>query len=333
MLSKRRKTVTGKSVSQQAPKIKPHRARRIIRRFHLLINKRRIIAGRLKFKLAENDEMCAEETVNETVKSLRLLPHYREGWNASHPDAQLEEQMLKVQGIEDFQSLARVLGYIMCEIHNRGGLQNYQLASTIGQDKNRGGDSSKILIKWFQEVKDPQNKYRALEIGSLSARNAISTSGIFNPVVRIDLNSNDPANIERQDFMERPIPKDDTGRFDLISCSLVLNFVPSPELRGAMLKRFESFLRRDAKSTYMFLVLPLPCVNNSRYMTQEMLCAMMTYLGYEMINDHKSHKIIYMLFERENSEERPNVPPSANSFAKKKILKNQPGMNNFSVLL
>ncbi|CEP64235.1 25S rRNA (adenine2142-N1)-methyltransferase LALA0_S10e05578g [Lachancea lanzarotensis] len=333
MLLKRRKTVTGRPVLQQAPKIKPERARRIIRRFHLLINKRRIIAVKLKFKLAENDEAGTAKTVNKKLELLGLMSQYREGWKASHPDAQLEEQMLKAQGIKESQTLARVLGYIMGEIHDRGGLQNYQLASTIGQDKNRGGDSSKILIKWFQKIRDSRKTYRALELGSLSARNAISTSGMFNPVVRIDLNSNDPANIERQDFMERPIPKDDLERFDLISCSLVLNFVPSPELRGAMLKRFESFLRLDVASTYVFLVLPLPCVDNSRYMTQDTLCAMMNYLGYRMINEHKSPKIIYLLFEREKSQDRSNSGGKTLHFTKKKILRDHAGMNNFSVLL
>ncbi|SCV00609.1 LAME_0G10880g1_1 [Lachancea meyersii CBS 8951] len=299
MLLRRRKTVTGKPVLQRKPTIKPDKARRVIRRFHLLINKRRVIAGKLKLQVADNDEARTKVLVKQKIKTLGLESHYREGWSASHPDTQLETDMLKIHETHQLDCLARILGYIMSEINERGGLQNYQIASTIGQDKNRGGDSSKILIKWFQAVRDPGHQYRALELGSLSAKNAISTSGTFKLVVRIDLNSNDPVNIQRQDFMERPIPENDSERFDLISCSLVLNFVPNPRLRGQMLMRLNSFLRQDVKSAYVFLVLPLPCVANSRYMTETRLCDIMAHLGYRTINQHKSHKIIYLLFERQ----------------------------------
>ncbi|SCU85413.1 LANO_0C04192g1_1 [Lachancea nothofagi CBS 11611] len=339
MLSRHRKTVTGNPVLKRRPTIKPVKARRIIRRFHLLINKRRIICAQLKLKLVENGEELNEKLIKKKIKSLNMEKDYDEGWNASHPDSVIENCMLKVQVLPSNKDLVRILGYIMSEILQKGGLQNYQLASTIGQDKNRGGDSSKVLVDWFRKIRDPNHRYRALEIGSLSAKNAISISGVFEPVVRIDLNSNDPAYIERQDFMDRPDPASDAERFDLISCSLVLNFVPTPQLRGAMLSRFQNFLRMDVKSTYVFLVLPLPCVSNSRYMSESRLCDIMSFLGYEKTHKHESYKIIYLLFERNTENTSVKLsndaiePGTAGALSKKQIVRDKPGMNNFSVLL
>jgi hypothetical protein len=47
----------------------------------------------------------------------------------------------------------------------------------------------------------------------------------------IDLKSNHPQVLE-QDFFERPLPIDALDYFDVISCSLVLNFVSEPTQRG-----------------------------------------------------------------------------------------------------
>lgn len=332
MLSRRRKTVTGSSVVRRQPNIKPVKARRIIRRFHLLINKRRIVCGKLNVKLIDGSEEANQSHITKELTRLGLQACFKSGWDAEHPSTELEAQMLKAQNINDRSVLVKILGYIMCEIHDRGGLQNYQLASTVGQDKNRGGDSSKILVKWFKEIRDSKRHYRALEIGSLSAKNAISTSGVFDPVVRIDLNSNDPAKIQRQDFMDRPCPQSDGERFDIISCSLVLNFVPTPQLRGAMLVRFREFLRLDAGTTYVFLVLPLPCISNSRYINETVFCEIMEHLGFQKTRVHKSSKIIYFLFESvAKSCESHNCDSCV--YTKKRLINDKPDMNNFSILL
>lgn len=69
-----------------------------------------------------------------------------------------------------------------------------------------------------------------LELGCLSPDNyAASQSWIEN--TPIDLNSRHP-DIKSQDFLLRPLPKSDDNRFNIISCSLVLNFVSTPKDRG-----------------------------------------------------------------------------------------------------
>jgi 25S rRNA (adenine2142-N1)-methyltransferase len=77
----------------------------------------------------------------------------------------------------------------------------YQQASSKGQDIQRGGDSSRILLQWLQNFSC--ENIRVLEVGCLDAENAISKhlmkdSG--SSIHRIDLKSRDPR-IQEQDFM------------------------------------------------------------------------------------------------------------------------------------
>jgi hypothetical protein len=139
-----------------------------------------------------------------------------------------------------------------------GGLPAYQTASILGQDETRGGDTSKLLVTWLKElnvrppregsklrwvrfVYKPRSVFsklkflyfhhcRMLEIGALSPYNhAALQPWIHNEPM--DLHSQHP-DIIQQDFLERPIPRDEAERYDIVSCSLVLNFVPDPHDRG-----------------------------------------------------------------------------------------------------
>ncbi|KAK3080420.1 hypothetical protein LTS18_001529, partial [Coniosporium uncinatum] len=192
----------------------------------------------------------------------------------------------------------------------QGGLKSYQQASITGQSLTRGGDSSKVLLEWLSSTGVlSDSKIRAtqslkvLEVGALSPSNAVSLNSRFE-VTRIDLHSQHPS-IETQDFMARPLPASDNEKFDIISLSLVLNYVPDAEGRGEMLKRTCQFLRTTSgertaqKSTLpsLFLVLPAPCVTNSRYVTEERLTAMMESLGYSRTHRKLSDKLVYYLWE------------------------------------
>jgi 25S rRNA (adenine(2142)-N(1))-methyltransferase, Bmt2 len=84
-------------------------------------------------------------------------------------------------------------------------LSIYQNASSKGQDIQRGGDSSGILVKWLKQI--PFKTIKILEIGSLEADNSISKyiGGFEGCLIRrIDLNSRDPR-IEQEDFMKLSI--------------------------------------------------------------------------------------------------------------------------------
>lgn len=195
------------------------------------------------------------------------------------------------------------------EIEKQGGIEKYQTASLLGQGNARGGDSSRVLMDWLKpqvpllKARKDGNKLRLLEVGALSVSNACSKSNLFN-IERIDLNSQ-AEGILQQDFMERPLPKLNDEKFEIISLSLVLNYVPDQEQRGEMLRRTLQFLRGplgddedELRKVFpaLFLVLPAPCVQNSRYMDEAKLEAIMNSLNYVKEQHKTSNKLVYYLW-------------------------------------
>lgn len=229
---------------------------------------------------------------------------------------------------------------IAAEIESLGGLEKYQEASLQGQREDRGGDSSRVLLDWFAasgispSILGNHARLRMLEVGALSTDNACSKSGLFD-IERIDLNSQGEG-ILQQDFMLRPLPRDDSQKFDVISLSLVLNFVPEPRKRGQMLRRTLEFLhasRGYSNSSLnslfpsLFLVLPAPCVTNSRYLDEERLGAIMSSLGYTKVKSKITQRLVYYLWKRDAAN-----PVGHEEFAKKEL---RPGgsRNNFAIVL
>lgn len=226
---------------------------------------------------------------------------------------------------------------LSAEIAALGGLLLYQQASLQGQSLERGGDTSKVLLEWLpvRVMKDLGQRLRMLEVGSLSTCNACSTSRLFD-MVRIDLCSEEPG-IARQDFMQRPLPETEADRFDVISLSLVLNFVPNAAVRGEMLARSLSFLRLNNGDPpgggavelcpSLFLVLPRSCVTNSRYLTEARLKELMSTLGFVLVRTRTSQKLWYGLCMRNQA-----MAMVRTKFTKQEV---NPGRsrNNFAITL
>jgi len=224
---------------------------------------------------------------------------------------------------------------ISAEIEALGGLEHYQQASLQGQRHDRGGDSSRVLIQWLEPhltLRKESRRLRMLEVGALSTQNACSKSGYFD-IERIDLNSQGEG-ILQQDFMKRPLPRDSSECFDIISLSLVLNFVPDPRGRGEMLLRTVQFLHQpdnyvgELANSFpsLFLVLPAPCVTNSRYLDEDLLGAIMTAVGYNKAASKTTQRLVYSLWKRSSRV------PAGGEFSKKEL---RPGSfrNNFSIVL
>lgn len=237
---------------------------------------------------------------------------------------------------------------LKAEIDINGGLEWYQHASIVGQSDERGGDSSKILMDWIKDMPPQLNKktepvppLRLLEVGALTMDNACSKSAMFS-VTRIDLHSRHPG-ILSQDFMERPIPaheeeEEEEEKFDIISLSLVLNYVPSPPQRGEMLRRTTDFLRRtnlqDSRLSdlfpSLFLVLPAPCVTNSRYLDDQRLTNIMESLGYSRCRQKLTNRILYQLWVFHG---QPGHNRICTTKFKKEEVKGGKNRNNFAIVL
>jgi 25S rRNA (adenine2142-N1)-methyltransferase len=230
------------------------------------------------------------------------------------------------------------------QIEELGGLKSYQQASIQGQSNDRGGDSSVVLMKWLEPTADAlskaEPKLRLLEVGALSTSNACSKSGHFD-VQRIDLNSQGDG-ILQQDFMERPLPKSAAEQFDIVSLSLVLNYVPDAPGRGEMLKRTCQFLDtrhridRDAavQAVFpaLFLVLPAPCIANSRYMDEGRMGEIMNSLGYVLLQRKQTAKLVYYLWQLKSLPSEGRTKTKTRKFPKKEVNPGA-GRNNFSVIV
>jgi 25S rRNA (adenine2142-N1)-methyltransferase len=248
----------------------------------------------------------------------------------------LEKQRVKALADGDEAKAATIAQ----QIESRGGIEAYQHASLIGQSSDRGGDSSKILMDWLapilptlKDLASGGQRVRMLEVGALSVMNACSRSHLFE-MERIDLRSQ-AEGIMEQDFMERPLPRDAQERFDIISLSLVLNYVPDAIGRGHVLLRTLEFLRApqypegDFRDFFpsLYLVLPAPCVTNSRYMDEAKLEMIMDSLGYVMIKKKLSNKLVYYLWRGVLVKNMKRV-----SFQKIEIRSGK-DRNNFSIVL
>ena len=179
MHSKKSKSITGKrkQVGGNVIKvIKPQKTRRIIRRFHHLINKRESICHFLCLteNLDETNEKKNDAIIKSSIKSNAILSkHYEDGKSQSFSEA-MESQLLKLHSLIknedklrdacDLTEMYTLLGYIMNQIDKLGGLETYQIASQNGQLKGRGGDTSKLLEKWIRPLMDDNLQGTALEL-------------------------------------------------------------------------------------------------------------------------------------------------------------------------
>ncbi|KAI8053158.1 putative methyltransferase-domain-containing protein [Gilbertella persicaria] len=219
---------------------------------------------------------------------------------------------------------------ILVEMESLGGLDWYQKASQLGQSKTRGGDSSKWLVQTLKQYGDKNVKsLRVLDVGAVAPDN-YKPYASWITAKPVDLNPQHP-DIEKQDFLKMKPPVQDKDKFDIVCLSLVINFVGDPRDRGQMLIHTRNFLTSPTISDrlhYLFLVVPLPCVTNSRYMTHIHLLEMMTSIGYtKCLHHHFSNKLAYYLFEL---TEKTNVKKV---HWKKKVIQDGGGKNNFSVVI
>ncbi|KAI9568943.1 nucleolus protein [Boletus coccyginus] len=211
------------------------------------------------------------------------------------------------------------------EIDQLGGLAAYQRMSSIGQGADRGGGSEKVLIKWLVGMglskREGKGSLSLLEVGALKPDNYASCSSWIT-TTPIDLRSRHPSIIE-QDFLTMDVDEH-AERWDLISLSLVVNFVPEPKDRGRMLSLAHTFLR---PSGMLFLALPLPCVENSRYMSFERLASLMNTVGFVEVEKkwRRGGKMAYWLYRKKASEK-------AGDFRKKAACRGG-RRNNFCILL
>lgn len=208
-----------------------------------------------------------------------------------------------------------------------GGLEVYQQMSVLGQGSDRGGGSEKVLIEWLRSERAKEKKIpaklRLLEVGTLKPDNYQHCSSWIEPTL-IDLHPQHPKILER-DFLLFD-NRENYAQWDIVSLSLVLNFVADPKDRGHMLLTAHDIL---AIGGYLFIALPLPCIANSRYLDFDHLQDLMETVGFRELHRRckPKGKMAYYLYIKEFRAIR-----SVERFQRKMRLR-EGNRNNFSILL
>ncbi|WFD04275.1 25S rRNA (adenine(2142)-N(1))-methyltransferase [Malassezia obtusa] len=172
-----------------------------------------------------------------------------------------------------------------------GGLAMYQDQSNTGGATERGGESAKWSAKVLKELLQPDTPLRLLDVGAI-AGTAYAKYRWIAPTY-IDLNPRAP-HVHASDFFDWPVPPLDE-RYDVVGLSLVLNFVGDLAKRGEMLLHAHQYLRPNG---YVYLVLPLACVANSRYLTHEHLRAIVESAGYDVVRQDDSARLTRWLLQQ-----------------------------------
>ena len=229
--------------------------------------------------------------------------------------------------------------HLQHELDALGGLNTYQLASQTAATTPRGGDTSCVFTHYLLSLhlksycRANGVKLRGLDVGAVSIDTFRDTSAWIE-MTRIDLHAQHPG-IFQADFMHitpehAPFP----CLFDMICLSLVLNFIPEHTTRGSMLRRLALFLRDripERPGPWVYIVLPLPCIENSRYMTESRMNEeIMGGLGYTCVYTKTSSKLWYAVYEYLGQENTTN--PGQAVVKKKQV---NPGVhrNNFCISL
>nr|CCA17354.1 conserved hypothetical protein [Albugo laibachii Nc14] len=178
--------------------------------------------------------------------------------------------------------------HIKSKIDEIGGQEAYQEASILSTKFHRTSKwIFQILTKHHRRPKSREEPLRVLEVG------AINTQLLSCPwlaVRAIDLSSKHDG-IEQKDFFTlSPV-----GDFQVVVSSMVLNCVPDPQSRGKMLQLYHQHLK---PSGFLFIMIPLTCLNNSKYMTFEYFTSILAATGFRILETKKSPKIAFFCAEK-----------------------------------
>lgn len=200
-----------------------------------------------------------------------------------------------------------------------GGINAYQKASKLGEARHGSFNSAKWVLKQLRAFKVYGNrtedeKLKVLDVGALD--NNYKKHAKWIQCTPIDLNPQS-SEVVKADFL-----KLDDKKYHVVVLSLVVNFEGDIRKRGDMLRKCPKLM---VDQGYLFIVLPLPCLDNSRYLNEELFVSMMESLGFDVCAHHSSKKLSFFMFRKTRQVQVKSFP--------KKILRKGGNHNNFAIVL
>lgn len=201
---------------------------------------------------------------------------------------------------------------LQAELAKLGGIDAYQKASLSGERQFSFNSAHWVLDELFDRreqiveellCKGIKPACTLLDVGAIKnkydpenePRVRHLTSFFMLQTTSIDLNPQDKhvIKINFLDFAREQLP----GSFSIVVLSLCINFEGNPTKRGEMLRMAAHLLPEGG---FCFVLLPAPCVENSRYMNLNLFLKTLRVVGLELakhpVNKQPSHKTSRKLF-------------------------------------
>ncbi|PWN25457.1 hypothetical protein BDZ90DRAFT_223231 [Jaminaea rosea] len=202
-------------------------------------------------------------------------------------------RLISGKGSDQGQSAELRLAEIEREQAELGGLDAYQDDSLAGSASHRGGESGKWLVQQVIKLRGKETvSLRLLDVGALTGT-SYSSYSFINPTY-IDINPR-ASHVIQNDFFDFPLPAQSEEKYDIVCLSLVLNFVGDLAKRGEALVRAHGYLKPEGM---LYLVLPLACVANSRYLDHGRLQAILESCGWDVLVNDDSARLTRWLLKR-----------------------------------
>lgn len=211
------------------------------------------------------------------------------------------------------------------QLNNMGGLKAYQALSLFGESVS-GFNSSLFVLQQLRQLypQQQQRPLRLLDVGSIQCH----YNDPLVDAVSIDLYSDDP-NVLNVDFFDFA-PQQPVASFDVVVLSLVLNFVPLATQRGLMLHLTSTLLR--PQSGLCFVILPVACINNSRYFRYALWERLCRRVGLHCIH-HQTTDRLFMCVLRKQEQVVGKNGFEMEAMFRRKLCRGGRNRNNFLVLL
>ncbi len=143
-------------------------------------------------------------------------------------------------------------------------------------------------------------KFRVLDVGAITGTAYSKYRWI--DATYIDLHPQGE-HVEKYSFFDYPVPTKEEHKFNMVALSWLLT-LSEMRKRGEMLRHVHKYLPSGDAPAFCFLVLPLSCLTNSRYMNQSHLRSILSSLGFEVLKQSDSAKLSRWLLKRKSLEER-----------------------------
>ncbi|XP_071800651.1 uncharacterized protein [Asterias amurensis] len=254
-----------------------------------------------------------EDSMRKTRKNDKVISKLHT-FNKEIEKIQDRRQQKKSSNFQKFNILKK-------QIEQLGGLDAYQIASKQGEARHGNLNTAKWVLQKLKEHNirvEKGLKFKLLDVGALDYNYSQQKKWI--DCSPIDLNPQN-SRVIKADFFT--FQNDDPVQFDIIVLSLVLNFVGLPERRGDMLKKCCAICKPKG---YLFVILPLACLENSRYMGHDLLNDILESLGFTLITSHNSRRLSFKMYQYTGETGKRKTFP-------KTLTRNGIKCNNFSITL